>query len=202
MLGLPKATEINKPLSKKAVFDKFKPSPTDRKLFDEQIIRLTIVAEISPQTMAVSMGVDVSAIYVILVILRNTECDKRNIALLSKLIDQRMLFVLQYENEARLAVYRTQKVFISQSKPTDEWALTLSGLDLDAIWVNLIAQIGDIDIVAGKSIEETIQENDRVEKLTRQIEALVKKAMVEKQPRRKWEYVEEIKQLKAKLEEM
>jgi hypothetical protein len=199
MLGLPKATEINKPLSKKAVFDKFKPAPADRKLFDEQITRLSIVAEISPQTMAVSAGMEVSAVYVILILLKTTECDQRNIALLSRLIDQRILFALQYENEARLAVYRVGKVFFSQSRPLDEWMLNLSGLDLDAMWVNLIAQIGDIDIVAGRSLDETIQENERVEKLTRQIEALEKKAMAEKQPRRKWEYAEEIKQLRAKL---
>lgn len=200
MFGLPKSTEINKPLSKKAVFDKFKPAPADRKLFDEQITRLSILAEISPQTMAVTAGVEVTAVYVILVILKNAECEKQNIALLSRLIDQRMLFVLQYENEARLAVYRAQKVFVSQSKPMDEWDLTLSGLDLDAMWVNLITQIGDIDIAVGKSLDETIRENDRVEKLTRQIEALEKKAMIERQPRRKWGYAEEIKRLKTEME--
>ena len=48
MLGLPKATEIARPLPKKAVFEMFKPNPADRKLFDEQINRMAIVAEISP----------------------------------------------------------------------------------------------------------------------------------------------------------
>jgi hypothetical protein len=50
MLGLPKATELNHPLPKKAIFDKFKPSPTDRQRFDAEIRRLAIVHELSPAT--------------------------------------------------------------------------------------------------------------------------------------------------------
>ena len=201
MLGLPKSTEISKQLAKKAIFDKFKPSPADRKLFDEQINRLAIVAEISPQTVAISAGADVSAVYAILVTLKTPDCDKRNIALLSKLIDQRMLFVLQYEGSARLAVYRAEKVLFSESKPIDEWKMTLSGLNLGAAWDNIIAQIGGIDLSGGKGLDETITENDRREKLKKQIAALEKKAMAEKQPRRKWELVDQVRKLKLELEE-
>lgn len=202
MFGLPRSAEIKKPLPKKAIFDRFKPRPDDRKLFDEQINRLVIVAEISPQTVAVAASLDVSAIYLILVSLKTPECDKKNIALLSKLIDQRMLFVLQYEETVRLAVYRAERVLVSESKPLDEWKLNLRGLDLGAIWENIIAEIGGIDLTEGKSLDETIVANERREKLTKQIAALEKKAMNEKQPRRKWELVEEVKRLKTEMEEI
>ena len=202
MFGLPRSTEIKKPLPKKAIFDRFKPRPDDRKLFDEQINRLVIAAEISPQTLAVAASPDVSAIYLILVLLKTPECDKKNIALLSKLIDQRMLFVLQYEDTVRLAVYRAERVLVSESKPLDEWKLNLRGLELGAIWENIIAEIGGIDLTEGKSLDETIVANERREKLTKQIAALEKKAMNEKQPRRKWELVEEVKRLKNEMEEL
>lgn len=199
MLGLPRTTEINKPLPKKALFDKFKPNASDRKLFDEQISRLSIVAEISPQTVSLAASAEVSAIYVIDVTLKTPDCDKKNITLLSKLIDQRMLFVLQYEDNARLAVYRAEKVLVSEEKPTDDWQLNLSGLDLGVIWENIIAQIGSIDLAGGKDLDATIAENDRREKLTDQIAVLEKKARAEKQPRRKWNYAVEIKRLKIEL---
>ena len=202
MFGLPRSTEIKKPLPKKAIFDRFKPRPDDRKLFDEQINRLVIAAEISPQTLAVAASSDVSAIYLILVTLKTPECDKKNIALLSKLIDQRMLFVLQYEDTVRLAVYRAERVLVSESKPLAEWKLNLRGLDLGAIWENIIAEISGIDLTEGKSLDETIVANERREKLTKQIAALEKKAMNEKQPRRKWELVEEVKKLKNEMEEL
>ena len=202
MLGLPKSTEINKPLPKKAVFDKFKPSPADRKLFDEQINRMAIVAEISPQTVSIAAGADITAFYVILVTLKVPECDKKNIALLSKLIDQRMVFALQFEDTVRLAVYRAERVLISDSKPNESWKLSLSGLDLGTVWENIIAQVGGIDLAGGKKLDETIAANERRERLTKQITVLEKKAMNERQPRRKWEYAEEIKRLKAQMEVM
>lgn len=202
MLGLPKTTEISRQLPKKAIFEKFRPSPTARKLFDEQINRLSIAHEISSQTVAMKQGEKVAAIYVVLVTLKTSECDKKNIALLSKLIAQRMLFVLQYGDSAQLAVYRADKVLISERKPLDEWKLDLSGLNLDAVWDNVIAQIGGINLSTGADLDEVIAKNDRLEKLQKQIAVLEKKAMSEKQPRRKWELAEEIKRLKNELEDI
>ena len=93
-------------------------------------------------------------------------------------------------------------MLVSESKPLDEWRLSLNGLDLGAIWENTIAQIGCIDLSGGKDLDATIIENERREKLIKQIEALKNKTMIEKQPRRKWELVEEAKKLKADLEDL
>lgn len=202
MFGLPKSTEINKQLSKKALFEKFKPNANYRKLFDDQISRLAVVTEISPQTVSIAAIEDVSAIYIIQVTLKTADCDKKNIALLSKLIDQRMLFALQFEDAVRFAVYRAERVLVSDSKQLDEWKLHLRGLDLGAIWENMIAEIVGIDLAGGKKLDDTIIVNERRDKIIKQIAALDKKAMNERQPRRKWEYAEEIKRLKVELEEL
>lgn len=202
MLGLPKSTEINKPLPKKVIFDRFTPNTTDRKLFDEQISRLAIIAEISPQTVSIAASEEVSAVYLVLVTLKGADCDKKNIALLSKLIDQRMLFALQHEDEVRLAVFRAERVLISECKLLSDWKLNLSGLDLGAVWENIIAETCGIKHSFGKSLDETIAANERRDKLIKQIAVLDKKAMNERQPRRKWEYSEEIKRLKYELEEL
>lgn len=200
MFGLPKSTEINRPLPKKAVYDKFKPDAADRKLFDEQINRLAIVAEISPQTVSISATPDISAVYVILVTMKTAQCDKKNITLLAKLIDQRMLFALQFEDSVRFAVYHTERVFISDKKPLDDFTLQLTGIDLSAVWDNLARQIGDINAEEGKSLSEAIIENERIEKLKKKITAFEKRAMNERQPRRKLEMVGEIRKLKRELE--
>lgn len=75
MFGLPKSTEINKSLPKKAIFEKFKTNPADKKLFDEQINRISIIGEISPQTLNTYPGDEVKAIYIILVVKRNITYD-------------------------------------------------------------------------------------------------------------------------------
>ena len=45
MLGLPKATELNKQLPKKAIYAKFKMNTTEKEKIDKDISRITIVNE-------------------------------------------------------------------------------------------------------------------------------------------------------------
>ena len=199
MFNLPKSTELNRFIPKKAIYDKFKPTTAERKLFDDQINKITIVGEISNKTVNISLGEEVNAIYILLITMKTKECDKKNIALLSKLIDQKMLFALKYENEIQFATYRAGRVLISDIKPLDSSELKLNGLDLDSIWDNLIATIMGINLTKGKVLDESIIENEEKEKLMKQIAVLEKKAMNEKQPRRKWELADELSKLKKQL---
>ena len=199
MFGLPKTTEINKQLPKKAIFEKFKPNAADRKLFDEQINRLSIVAEISPQTVSIAADEEVAAIYIILILMKTVECDKKNIILLSKLINQNMLFALQYENTVNFAAYRADRVIMSDSRSMDDWELKLKGLNLRSTWDALIADISGLEPADGKSLDEMIIQNENIKRLEKKIAILEKKAMIERQPRRKWDLAQEIKQLKEQL---
>jgi hypothetical protein len=196
MLGLPKTTEMSRQLPKNAVFDRFKPSTADRQRFDTDIRRLAIAHEVSAATVNIAAGESVTAFYVVLVSLRSAECDKKNLALLSKLIDQNMLFVLEYDGKARLAAYRADRVVQSDWKPLDEWTLNLTGLNLDSVWENIIAQIGGITIAEGNTLDEQIIIDEERRKLLRRIEQLEKQARRERQPRRKWELAEEIRRQK------
>jgi len=199
MLGLPKATEMNRLLPKKSIFGKFKPKPGDRQRFDAEIRRLAIVHELSPTTTNIAAGKSVNAFYVVLVSLKGTQCDKKNLLLLAKLIDQNMLFVLEHEGMARLAVCRAGKVVQSDSKPLDEWDVRLAGLNLDAVWENLIVQIGGVEIAEGKTLDEQLAIDEERGKLLKKIELLEKQARSEKQPRRKWDFVIQAKTLKEQL---
>ena len=196
MIGLPETTEMNRPLPKKAIFDKFKPNPTDRQRFDAEIHRLTIVNEVSTLTTTIAAGECINTFFVVLVSLRGEECSKKSLELLAKLISQNMLFVLEYEDKARLAVYRAGKVIQSEWKPLDEWKIKLTGLNFDTVWENVITQIGDVEIAVGRSLDEQLAADDEREKLLQRIERLEKQARDEKQPRRKWELVEEGRKLR------
>ena len=199
MFNLPKSTELNRFIPKKVIYDKFKPTTAERKLFDDQINKITIVGEISNKTVNISQGEKVNAIYILLITMKTKECDKKNIALLSKLIDQKMLFALKYENEVQFATYRADRVLISEVKLFDSVELKLNGLDLDSIWDNLIATIMGISLTKGKVLDETIVENEEKTKLMKQIAVLEKKAMNERQPRRKWELADKLNKLKKQL---
>ncbi len=199
MLGLPRSTEMNCPLPKKAIFDRFKPKAADRRRFDSEIQRLALVHEVSPATANIAPGENVAAFYVVLVSLRGVECDTRNLVLLAKLIPQNMLFALEHEGKVRLAVFRAGRVVQSDWKPRDEWNITLTGLSLDAAWENIIAQIGGVEVAEGRTLDEQLTADAEQDKLRRQIERLEKRAWSEKQPRRKWELGEEARRLSEHL---
>lgn len=108
MLGLPKTTEMNKQLPKRAIYTKFQMNTATKEKIDADISRITIVNEIVPNRVNIPAGEDVKSFFVLLVSLKKKEYDEKTIASLSKLIPQNILFVLQYENKSRLAVYRTK----------------------------------------------------------------------------------------------
>lgn len=199
MLGLPKSTELSKQLPKKAIYAKFNMSPAAKEKFDADISRINIVAEISPNTVSIAKGEEVSAIYVLQVILKKKDFDSKTVSQLSKLIDQNMLLMLDCDGERKLAVYHT-KLLQTEWIPFDECTVNLSGLTLDTVWENLITQIGSIEIQQGNTLDEQIVADEQKLKLEKEIARLEKQARNEKQPKKKFELVQMIKKLQKEAE--
>ena len=196
MYGLPHTTEIRKQLPKKAIYAKFELKPAQRDGFDADVSRIDIVAVISPTTVpAIAAGEDIKEFYVLSVQLKRKDYNEKNIAMLSKLIPQNILFALQYEDQTQLAIYHT-KLIRSDWKPTEETAIALTGLNLDTVWENIIKAIGEIQVQEGKTLTEQIQEDDERIKIAKQISELEKKLAKETQPRKKRELFEQIRKLK------
>jgi hypothetical protein len=199
MYGLPHTTEIRKQLPKKAIYAKFELKPAQRDGFDADVSRIDIVAVISPTTVpAFASGENIKEFYVLDVQLKKKDYDEKNIAMLSKLIPQNILFSLQYEDETQLAIYHT-KLIKSDWKSTTDTDIRLSGLNLDTVWENIIKDIGEIHVREGKTLTEQIQEDERLRVLKRQIEELERKCRTEKQPRRRLELYEKLTSLKKQL---
>lgn len=201
MLGLPESTELSRLLPKKAIYAKFNMNSAAKERFDADISRITIVNEVSPSTVPIAAGQEVGAFYVLLVSLKRKDFDERLIAQLSRLIEQNMLFVLQYGENAKLAVFRG-KLISSDWRKEDALTVRLDGLDLDAVWRNIIVQIGGVQIGQGRTLDEQIAVDEKRAKLQKEIDRLEKLARAEKQPKKKYEIVLEIKELKKHMEEL
>ena len=196
MYGLPQTTEIRKQLPKKAIYAKFELKPAQRDGFDADVSRIDIVAVVSPTTVpAVAAGESIKEFYVLAVQLKRKEYEEKNIAMLSKLIPQNILFALQYEDETQLAVYHT-KLIRSDWKKADDTMICLTGLNLDTVWENIIKAIGEIQVQEGKTLTEQIQDDEQRAKTLKLIAELEKKMAKETQPRKKRELFEQIKRLK------
>ncbi len=199
MYGLPHTTEIRKQLPKKAIYAKFELKPAQREGFDSDVSRIDIVAVVSPTTVpAVAAGESIKEFYVLAVQLKRKDYEEKNIAMLSKLIPQNILFALQYEEQTQLAIYHT-KLIRSDWNPTDETTISLTGLNLNTVWENIIKAIGEIQVQEGKTLTEQIQDDEQRAKTLRLIADLEKKMAKETQPRKKRELFAQIKELKQNI---
>lgn len=199
MFNLPQSTAINKPLYKKAIFEKFNLKAAERERFDADISRMALVAYVAPSRVpALKEGQDVKDFYVLQVILKQRNYDNKNIMLLQKLIPQHIVFALEYEQDVQFCIFHTR---LQQSEwiPSSDAEITLKGLTLDDAWNNIVASIGNLNATSEESIEQQILNREEREKLLQQIELLEKRCRIEKQTRKKYELHQQILKLKEKL---
>lgn len=65
MLGLPKSTELNKPLPKTAIYTKFQMNAAEKAKIDADISRIVIVNEVSAAKLNLAPGESVQAFFVL-----------------------------------------------------------------------------------------------------------------------------------------
>ena len=198
MLGLPKATELNKQLPKNAIYAKFQMNTAERAKIDADISRITIVNEEKKKKINIANGEQVKSFFVLLVALKRKDFEDKTIITISKLIPQNMLLVLEYDGEAKLATYHT-KLIQTDWKRKEDLSIELKGLNMDAVWENIIVQIGGITIEQGNTLDKQIAVNERRMKIQKEIDRLTKAAKIEKQPKKKFELAQKIRVLQSQL---
>ena len=199
MYGLPKSTEVKRPLPKAQLYNQLGWSASQRERFDADVSRLDFSHWISPRTIpAIAVGNEVKEIFVVDVALKRRNYDIKNITLLAKSIPQRIIFALRWENEVQLAAYHT-KLFVTawQLISNNYSLLTIEGLTFDAVWSNLISLIGNFVVEQENSLTEQIKIDEEKQKLQQQIADLERQMNASKQPRCKRELYNEIKRLKG-----
>lgn len=199
MLGLPKSTELSKQLPKNAIYAKFKMNKAEKTKIDADISRITIVNEVTAEKINVADGESVKSFFVLLIALKRKNFEAKTIITISKLIPQNMLLILEYGGEAKLAIYRT-KLIQTEWQPKEDLSVELQGLNMDAVWENMIVQIGRITIAEGNTLNEQIAADVQKAKLQKEISRLEKLAWAEKQPKKKFELAQQINKLKSRLE--
>lgn len=166
---------------------------------DADISRITIVNEIAPNKVNIPAGDKVINFFVLLVSLKQKSFDEKTVVTLSKLIPQNILFVLEYGNESKLAIFHT-KIMQTEWKPTEEQRIELQGLNLDKVWENIVVAVGGVEIEKGNTLDDQILINEQRQKLEKEIAKYEKQARAEKQPKKKFELAEKVKNLKKEFD--
>ncbi|WP_304109770.1 DUF4391 domain-containing protein [Phascolarctobacterium succinatutens] len=201
MLGLPQTTEVKKIIPKRALYSKFELNTAEQKEFDAAIRQMTIVNEISLRTIP-ALRKQEKAVFVLAVQLKQEGCAERLLQKLCRLIDQRLLLVLCYEDKLQLALYFDNRILLNEFMPVAEQKVNLQGTSLNDIWEHLALQVAKLTPRAGLTPASVIANAGRRAETEAQIAALTKKMFAEKQARKKLTLREAINKLKKELEEL
>ena len=201
MLGLPQTTEVKKIIPKRALYSKFELNTAEQKEFDSAIRQMTIVNEISLRTIP-ALQKQEKAVFVLAVQLKQEGCAERLLQKLCRLIDQRLLLALCYEDKLQLALYFDNRILLNEFMPVAEQKVNLQGTSLNDIWEHLALQVEKLTPRAGLTPASVIANAGRRAETEAQIAALTKKMFAEKQARKKLTLREAINKLKKELEEL
>lgn len=213
MLGLPSTTELHRRIPKQTIYDKCKPSPVLKKAFSAQIASIHWRNKIAPEILNLAAGKEVRELEVFELRLNDGQMDEAVLRLIDRAIPYHILFVLVWEDRMRLAVaykeapnaksagVRVERYYYTDWMPVGEVALRLEGLSMDAVYENLVRRIagGALGDAHTSTLRESVAEQGRRERIGKQIAALEAKIRREKQPKKKFELVQQLRALEASL---
>ena len=202
MLGLPRSTEVNRRVAKEKLYQNATLAPQTREMIKDQIDSVFWRNKLADSTMAISAGETVAEIQIFEIQLRQRELDKRVLPAIAKAIPYKILFILVFGDEAQVWIEASGTFYNTDWQPLGGFALKFEGLNLDAVYENLARQISGGRLGTDGDIEEAVDRDKKRQKLERDITALEKKLLREKQFNKQVELNGELKRLKKELEEL
>lgn len=216
MLNLPASTEFGRRIPKQKFYENLNVSPALKRVFVEQVKVIYWRNKIAVSTMNIAPGNNVTELEIFEVRLNAPTIDDRFFRQIDKVIPYHILFILEYEGKKKAvigykeesagnAAFKVNRYCATDWLEADSLALTVDGLDLDAVYENFIRQIAGDALtitVPDESIKETVERNDKMQNLKKQIEQLKTKIRKEKQLNRQIQMNAELKKLKMALGEL
>lgn len=210
MLTLPKSTEFNRRIPKQKFYDNLEINPALKRSFVEQIKTVMWSNKIAPSTVNLAPGEQVTELEVFTIQLSQQSLDEKVLLQIDRVIPYHILFLLRFEDKVQACVsykekaesgdnaFKVVRFYYTDWCSEEDLQLRLDGLSLDAVYENFVRQIAG-ELEDSSPIGEAVANAQQREKLQKQIAQLEKKARTEKQPKRKFELVQEIKRLQEEL---
>ena len=215
MLDFPKSTEFNKRIPKQKFYEKIDVSPALKRVFVEQIKTIYWRNKLAATTHNLAPGTSVDEIEIIEIKLSSQELDEAVLRQIDKKIPYHILFVLECEGKYRAVIgYKEKSVSGKSAFKVDRYYSTgwmeeselpvrIEGLTIDAVYENFVRQIAGPDLGQSAAGEATLKDSIEIQKqreqLQKQIAILEAKIRNEKQPKKKFELVQELRTLQDKL---
>lgn len=211
MLGLPKSTEFNKRIPKQKFYENLSVTPAIKKAFTEQIKIIYWRNKLAATTLNLAPGGQVTEIEVFEVRITSPDLDENVLRLIDREIPYHILFLLERDGKYQAVIgykevavsgktaFKIDRYYHTDWMDKEELPLHLEGLTLDAVYENFIWQIAGnkLDSTDNTTLKESIERQEKREQLERRIAALEAGIKKEKQPKKKFELVQELHFIQA-----
>ena len=213
LLNFPKSTEFNKRIPKQKFYENIAVTPAMKKAFVEQIKIIYWRNKIATTTLNLAAGEQVMEIEVFEVRMSAPELDESVLRQIDREIPYHILFLLEYEDKYRAVIgykeaatgktaFKVDRYYSTDWMDEDDLPVHLEGLTLDAVYENFVRQIAGDVLGAGEStsLKDSVEQQKQREQLEKQIAALEAKIRKEKQPKKKFELVQQAKVLQKTIQ--
>ena len=212
MLDLPVSTEFNKRIPKQKFYENIAVTPAMKKAFVEQIRIIYWRNKIATTTLNLAAGRQVTEIEVFEVRLSAPELDESVLRQIDREIPYHILFLLEYEGKYRAVIgykeaaagktaFKADRYYSTDWLDEDDLPVHLEGLTLDAVYENFVRQIAGEALAEenGTTLKESVEQQKQREQIEKQIATLEAKIRKEKQPKKKFEFVQKLNELKDSM---
>lgn len=213
VVGFPQATEFNKRIPKQKFYENLDVSPALRRVFVEQIRLVYWRNKLATFTLNIAAGDTVTEVEVFEVRLNEPHLDESVLKQIDQEIPYHILFILTCDGKAQAwigykeaaasgsNVFKVSRYYHTDWMSEDELHLSIDGLNMDAVYENLVRQIaGDtLQTDSGESLKESVERNEKKKRMEKQIAVLENKLRKEKQLNRQMEINTELKKLRKEL---
>jgi hypothetical protein len=200
MLGLPRSTEVNRRIAKEKLYANATLNPAVRDAIKDRIEAVFWRNKLADGTFNAGKGETVTELQVFEIQLRQKGLDRRVLSAIAGAIPYKILFVLTFESEAQAWIEASGTFYNTDWLSFDSMKFQFSGLNLDAVYENLARQIAGGRLEGEDDIAEAVERDRQRQKLERDIAALEKKLLREKQFNRQVVMNGELKRLRKELE--
>jgi hypothetical protein len=219
MIDLPLSTAFGRKIPKTKFYENITVSSQLKRIFVEQIERIEWQSKIAPSTTNLAVGEHIKEIEVFVIKLNQRRLDTKVLAQIDKEIPYHILFLLEYGDEqqawigykeasqTKAGTFKPGVYYHTEWLPQDSRPFKLDGLNMDTAYESLIRQVAGDHLAPDDTpdtydIKEAIDREEQQRRFQREIDALEKKLLHEKQFNRQVETNSELKRLRAELEEL
>lgn len=213
MIKFPESTRVGKNVPKNVFYKHLEVSTKMKRIFVNDVDRITWAYKFAPSTLNVSDGKAVHEITVFEVDMKTMECPTEMFVFLDKNLPRHTMFILNYDGKSCTVInykealpensslpFKVTNTYKSEWHNSEKANLKIDGSTMDSIYENFVRQIAGKQISElGGTLKEDITISQEQQALKKGIDALKKRLAAERQPQKKFMLHKHLKELENKL---